>query len=200
MLFVSVFIITSCGNGGTVKSIEYGDNLKEAIDSFEEKRKNFSEDVTDIVEDTDEKLSKKKPDLEDIATNWEKEWKDIHEEFQKLEEDFSEIGIHSLSYFDELKRIISEIRDTSLRKSEFAKNEELKKRWTIHFEEAEYNIEQVRNLLKSGNDFQRVLLAAHMRQQIEIDIEDLKQISARAKELLANLEKFTIEGKRLIAG
>lgn len=192
-------LLFSCGQSLTEKSLEYGDNLKQAIEKFENDRQQFAEEVSNAVETTSEDLKEENPDLPKVATDWEEEWNNIQSEFSDLEESFSLVGNSSQAYFDQLEELSAGINDEKIKNSELNKNRELKDKWTKAYLDASENIQKIREVLKEGNDFHRVLVASSIRQKIEANIHELNLISQRAKTLMIELEKFTIEGKKLIS-
>lgn len=202
ILILGILIVGSlsnCNQSVTKKALNYGDNLKDAIEKFEGTRQDFAEEVAESVDNTSEKLSEENPDLPEVATDWESQWNSIQRKFQTLEDEFSDVGKKSEEYFNQLEELSSGINDESIKSSELRKNKELKNKWTEAYIEASDNIQKIRDVLIEGNDFHRVLVASSIRQKIEENIIELQSISARAKTLMAELEKFTIEGKKLIS-
>lgn len=190
---------SNCQRSMTKKALNYGDNLKDAIENFEETRQEFSQQVAESVDNTSEKLSEKNPDLPEVATDWENQWNNIQRKFRTLEEEFSDVGQKSEDYFNQLAELSAGIKDESIKNSELRKNKELKNKWTEAYVDASNNIQKIREVLIEGNDFHRVLVASSIRQKIEANIMELQSISTRAKTLMTELEKFTIEGKKLIS-
>jgi len=199
LLIIICFGIMGCSESKTEKTIEYADNLQIAIEKFEKSRTKASNVVNEVTTDTIEDLNDDKPDLRGVAKSWESEWKDVKRRFSNLEDDFSDVAKSSRSYFDQLEKLADDINNKSLKESEENKNAQLKTSWTETFTKASNDIEKLRILISEGNDFHNVLLGATLREKLAQNIEDLKNISQRAKSLLSNLERLTIEGKKLAA-
>ncbi|MBN2893119.1 MAG: hypothetical protein JXL97_14715 [Bacteroidales bacterium] len=202
ILILGILIVGSfsnCKRSVTKKALTYGDNLKDAIENFENTRQDFAKEVTESVDNTSEDLSEENPDLPKVATDWESQWNSIQRRFKTLEEEFSDVGTKSEEYFTQLEELSSGITDEKIKSSELRKNKELKEKWTEAYIEATENIQKIRDVLREGNDFHRVLVASSIRQKIAENIIELQSISARAKTLMTELEQFTIEGKKLIS-
>ena len=190
---------TGCRQSMTEKSLNYGDNLKNAISDYEHSRQKFSQEVNESISSTNKKLEKEDPKLSEVAHDWEKRWDEVHKSFNRLQENFSEVGKSSQKYFEKLQELSSGIENDSLRRAELSKNRRLKEKWTNAYEEASKNFDKIRKVLKEGNDYQRVLVASSVRQKIEKNIAELDKISIKANKILKELKTFTIEGKKLIA-
>lgn len=198
VLLVLAFLTYSCNETFTEKNIVYADNLKNAIDSFENSRKNVADNVAEATEETTKSLSNENPNISQVAIDWEKEWKDIIKQFNQLEKNFSLVGNSSNEYFLKLDELCNSIENENIKDSEIQKNKVLKEKYTEAYLDAASNIEKIRQILKEGGDYHKVLIASSMRQKINENIDELKQISSNAKRILSDLEKFTIEGKKLI--
>jgi len=196
-LFI-ILIISSCNRSETEKTTVYADDLRNAIDLFEQNRVDFSEDVSDIVEITDKKLSKDEPNLVKISKEWEEKWLEITEKFNALNEEFINISEKSAPFFNALDTIVLGINDAELRKSQINSNNILKEKWQTNYDIAQTTMNQIEKLIGKGNDYSRVLIATSIRQALEENIEELKTISESAKSLLAELQKFSLEGKKII--
>lgn len=200
ILAIAIFKCTTwCNRTETEKIFSYGDNLKDAIEDFEDTREDFSQEVVKSVNNASKDLSVNDPNLQEVAIDWETQWKSIQSDFKTLEADFSAVGQSSNEYFDQLQELCSGIRDIKIRASEINKNAELKQKWTSAFVEASKNIKQIRQVMTEGNNFHRVLVASSVRQKIEANITELNAIASRAKAIMAELEQVTIEGKNLIS-
>jgi len=196
-LFI-ILIISSCNRSETEKTTVYADDLRNAIDLFEQNRVDFSEDVSDIVEITDKKLSKDEPNLVKISKEWEEKWLEITEKFNALNEEFINISEKSALFFNALDTIVLGINDAELRNSQINSNNILKEKWQTNYDIAQTTMNQIEKLIGKGNDYSRVLIATSIRQALEENIEELKTISESAKSLLAELQKFSLEGKKII--
>ncbi len=200
LFIIIVFSVSSCKWKTTKQSIKYGDVLKSSIESFEKNRQRFSERVVSSLETAGKELATENPNLEKASKDFEKEWRDIQSRYKKLKEDFEKVGKSSTDYFSQLEELSSGIYNEKLRNEELAKNKELEQRWQKTYEQAAINIEKVTSVLESGNDFHRVLVASSIRQKLDQNVEELNKIALQAKELLAELEVFTEEGRKLVKG
>ncbi len=200
LLSLLVFSFSACKWKTTKQSIKYGDVLKSSIESFEKNRQRFSERVVSSLETAGKELAAENPNLEKASKDFEKEWRDIQSRYNKLKDDFQKVGKSSTNYFTQLEELSSGIKNEKLRNEELAKNKQLQERWQKTFEQASINIEKVTAVLESGNDFHRVLVASSIRQKLDQNVEELNRIAAQAKELLAELEVFTEEGRKLVQG
>jgi gas vesicle protein len=198
ILFLIIIIRSFPQKTFTEKSLAYGDDLNDAIEKFEEDRKDFTSDLNDITKQTSEDLLSKQQPVEDVAINWENEWNELNQKLEELENDFLKVGKRSKEYFKNLDEIASGIRDKSIRIEENEKNRELKAQWTRVYQEASESINKIRDVIYDGNDFYKVLVATSIRQQVKEDIKELESITLRAVALLDDLEDFSTEGKKLI--
>ncbi len=192
--------VSGCRWETTKTAIKHGDVLKSSIESFEKNRQKLSEKVVKSLETAGKELASENPNLEDTSKDFEKEWTGIQKRYDKLKDDFAKVGESSDNYFNQLEELSSGINNETLRKEELAKNKELEQRWQKTYQQAAINIEKVTAVLESGNDFHRVLVASSIRQKLDQNVEELNRIAVQAKELLADLESFTEEGRKLVQG
>lgn len=190
----------SCGGKVTNKAMKRGEALKSSLNSFENNRQKLSVDVVKSLEEAEAQLTGESPDMPKIAKDWEKEWRDVQNRYDKMRRDFDKVGKTSEAYFKQLNDLSGSINNEELKASELAKNEELKNRWMNTYQEAAVSVEKVTEVLKSGNDFHMVLVASSIRQKLEQNVDELKIIATQAKTLLSDLEAFTIAGKELVEG
>ena len=120
--------------------------------------------------------------------------------YDKLKSDFDNIGKSSSAYFEELNTLSGNINNDQLRAEELAKNKALEAKWQKTFVEADKAIAKVTTVLESGNDFHMVLVASSIRQKLEQNVADLKNIAEQAKLLLGDLEVFSQAGRELVEG
>ena len=191
--------IASCGSD-TKRSLKKGTKFKAAIEDFEDNRQKFSSSVTTSIEETNKKLSEEDADLPEVARDWEKEWKSVEKRYKKMMDDFNDVEKTSTGYFEELDEIVSGINNEQTRNAQLKENEALKQKWLVSYQKAQASIEKVNGVLKDGNDFHRVLVASSMRQKLKDKVDELNDIAERAKDLLADLEEFSKEGKKLVEG
>ncbi|PID41620.1 MAG: hypothetical protein CSB48_13880 [Proteobacteria bacterium] len=200
MLVTFIFVgITGCYDSKTEKAFNYADDLQLAIERFEQSRTDTSREVNEITEEVIKKLAEETPDLRWVAKSWESEWRDVQGKYDKLVGDFSMVATSSRSYFNQLEQLANEIKNSTIKAPEQEKNARLKTSWTETFNQASKDIEKLSTLIKDGNDFHKVLIGASLREKLVQNIDDLKNISKRAQILLHDLEKLTIEGKKLTA-
>ena len=114
--------------------------------------------------------------------------------------DFEKVGTTSEAYFAKLDELVNNINKESLRNTELAKNDVLRQKWDKSYQEAAVSIEKVTQVLEAGNDFHMVLVASSIRQKLEQNVGELNLIAAQAKELLGDLEAFTMAGRELVEG
>ena len=117
-----------------------------------------------------------------------------------MKKDFEKVGESSEAYFVQLNELSGNISNEKLRDEELAKNEVLRQKWDKTFQEASVNIDKVTTVLNEGNDFHMVLVASSIRQKLEQNVGELNLIAAQAKELLSDLEAFTMAGRELVDG
>ncbi|MEM1324402.1 MAG: hypothetical protein AAGI23_00530 [Bacteroidota bacterium] len=200
LLFSSLLLLGACKWKTTKTSLKQGDALKSSLEAFEKNREKLSEEVVESLEEAGEALAVENPDLPDVSKDFEKQWTSIQNRYEKLKKDFDDVGETSSDYFNKLNELSSSIQNEDLRKEELAKNKALRQRWDRTYNEASVNVAKVTNVLEEGNDFQMVLVASSIRQKLEQNVDDLNRIAAQAKALLAELETFTEEGRKLVAG
>ena len=186
-------------NTNTYNAIEYGDNLKNAVNNFTKSQNKFNDKIKKVVNNTNDELKKGDVDIIKVANDWESEWKDIMDKYESLQKDFKDVGNKSLEYFKELDKLANNIKNEDIKKSEIKKNLILKEKWTKNYENTSKVFDEINELLKDGNDFHNVLIASSIRQKINLNIEELKNIAFRAQDILERLNKFTEEGKKLIS-
>jgi len=176
------------------------DVLKTNLDSFDKNRMKLSTNLVESLEEAGESLMSENPDIPQVSKDFEKEWRGIMSRYNKLKGDFDDIGKNSTAYFEELNSLSSSINNAELRESELAANKKLEVKWRATYTEADKAINKVTTVLENGNDFHMVLVASSIRQKLEQNVADLKNMSEQAKVLLADLEVFTNEGRKLVEG
>ena len=197
---IGLMIFSSCQDRTTRSAQKRGDVLKSHLDSFDKNRVKLSTNLVESLEEAGEALLEDSPDIPQVSKDFEKEWRSIMKRYDKLKGDFQNIGKSSTAYFEELHLISSAINNEDLRKSELAANKDLEVKWKATYDEADKAIKKVTTVLEDGNDFHMVLVASSIRQKLEQNVKDLKNMSAQAKLLLADLEVFTDEGRKLVEG
>ena len=202
LISLCLLLLLSLGCGGKVtkKAMKRGEALKSSLNSFENNRQKLSKNVVESLEEAEAALTSDSPNLTKISKDWEKEWNGVQSRYNKLRNDFERVGKNSEDYFQQLNDLSRGINDENLRKQELDKNKELKQRWLKTYQEAAVSITKVTEVLKSGNDFHRVLVASSIRQKLEQNVDELKLIAQQAKALLGDLEAFTEAGRELVEG
>ena len=197
---VGLMVMTSCKHRTTNSALKHGDILKSNLDSFDKNRMKLSTNLVESLEEAGESLLTESPDIPQVSKDFEKEWRGIMNRYDKLKKDFQRVGESSNAYFEELNNLSSAINNADLRKSELEANRALEVKWKATYDEADKAINKVTKVLEDGNDFHMVLVASSIRQKLEQNVEALKNMSAQAKLLLADLEVFTDEGRKLVEG
>lgn len=200
LLLVAVLIFPACKNKTTKNAMKHGERLKSAINDFENNRQKLSSKLVSSLETAEEKLTEEDPDLPKVSKDFEKEWTSIQKRYKGFKKDFDRVGSTSKDYFEKLDELVNNINKESLRNQELAKNDVLRQKWDKSYNEAAVSIEKVTQVLEAGNDFHMVLVASSIRQKLEQNVGELNLIAAQAKELLGDLEAFTMAGRELVEG
>jgi hypothetical protein len=191
-------VLFACSTSETQKSLNYAEDLKSKIDKFESSRQNLADNLSNATDKIDKQAEKENPNVSDVAKDWEAQINQTRQDFDGLEASFSEVGKSSEEYFKRLDEVTQVIQDPKIKASEQKKNQAIKDKYTGAYSDAVDQINKVREVLKEGGDYQQVLIASSMRQKIDKNITELKQISDKAKAILAQLQNFSIEGKKMI--
>jgi len=201
LLILTVSLVQfSCKTRTTRGAMKHGEILKTNLESFEKNRVKLSNGLVNSLEDAKNQLTQENPDIPEVSKDFEKEWRGIMSRYNKLKNDYDEIGQSSTAYFEELNGLSNNINNEELRNSELQKNKELEGRWQKTFETAGASINKITTVLESGNDFHMVLVASSIRQKLEQNVDELNNMAEQAKLLLSDLEVFTQAGKDLVAG
>ena len=198
--FLLLAALPACRWQTTKTALKQGEVLKASIESFEKNRQLLSTKLVNSLEEAEQSLTSENPNLPEVSKDFEIEWNNIQKRYDKLKTDFETVGKSSEDYFGKLNELSGSIGNERLRKEELAKNAELRKRWEVSYKEAEVNIGKVTTVLEQGHDFHMVLVASSIRQKLEQNVEELRNIAAQAKLLLADLEAFTQAGRQLVEG
>lgn len=193
------FSVTSCKWKTTKDALKHGEELKSSIEDFEKNRQELSVKLVESLEQAEEDLTEENPDLPEVSKDFEKEWTNIQNKYRDLQEDFAKVGSSSEAFFAKLNELSSNINNENLRKTELQKNQELKVKWDRSFTEANTSIQKVTGVLEAGNDFHMVLVASSIRQKLEQNVGELNRIAEQAKQLLGDLEAFTVAGRELVS-
>ncbi len=201
LLIVAVLLLfPACKWKNTKNALKHGEKLKSSIDSFEKNRQKLSAKLVTSLEDAQKELTAESPDLPKVSKDFEKEWTSIQSRYSDLKSDFERVGTSSTDFFAKLDELSGSINKESLRNEELAKNKELRIKWDKSYQEASVSIDKVTQVLEAGNDFHMVLVASSIRQKLEQNVAELDVIAAQAKELLGDLEAFTVAGRELVEG
>lgn len=200
LLFASVLTLSACKWKETKTAMAHGEKLKSSIEKFENNRVKLSANLVSGLEDAEKALSAENPDLPTVSRDFEKEWTNIQNRYNKLKKDFERVGKSSKDYFAKLDELSGSISKESLRNEELRKNAQLQQKWQKTYDEASVNVNKVTEVIEAGHDFHMVLVASSIRQKLEQNVEELNVMSKQAKELLADLEGFTQAGRELVEG
>jgi len=195
---IGVVVLSSCRTRTTKSAMKNAEVLKSNLDSFDKNRMKLSANLVESLEEAGEALQSENPDIPEVSKDFEKEWRSIMNRYDKLKKNFGDIGDSSQAYFDELNSLSSSINNTELRQSELAANKELQVKWDKTYQEADIAINKVTKVLEDGNDFHMVLVASSIRQKLEQNVQDLKNMSEQAKVLLADLKVFSDKGREIV--
>ncbi len=195
---LGLLLLAACQKTETEKSFTYSDDVKKALDDYQKSVQDLGKKVADNK--APEKLSGDKPDVKEAAKEWEMRQKDMLDAYSDLSTRFEQVKITSDKHFAEMDRITKSIvGDETLLAQEQKKNEEIRFQWEQRYKEAEVNMEKLKLALSRGNNLQKVIVLAGLREQLGIQIAELKAISQRATSLLADLEKFAVDGKNILS-
>jgi len=200
LLLMAIIILPACKNNTTKNAMKHGERLKASINAFEDNRQKLSVKLVSSLENAEQKLTEEDPDLPKVSKDFEKEWSSIQKRYKGFKSDFDKVGTTSTDYFAKLDELVNNINKESLRNQELEKNAVLRQKWDSSYNEAKVSIEKVTQVLEAGNDFHMVLVASSIRQKLEQNVGELNLIAAQAKELLADLEAFTMAGRELVDG
>lgn len=200
LLLTVALIFPACQSKTTKNAMKHGERLKASINDFEENRQKLSVKLVSSLETAEQKLTEENPDLPKVSKDFEKQWTDIQKRYKGFKKDFDRVGSTSEEYFAKLDELVNNINKESLRNQELAKNDVLRQKWDTSYQEAKVSIEKVTQVLEAGNDFHMVLVASSIRQKLEQNVGELNLIAAQAKELLSDLEAFTMAGRELVEG
>ncbi len=200
LLFATIMILPACKKNTTKNAMKHGERLKASINAFEDNRQKLSVKLVSSLETAEQKLTEEDPDLPKVSKDFEKEWSSIQKRYKGFKSDFDKVGTTSADYFAKLDELVNNINKESLRNQELAKNNALRQKWDASYNEAKVSIEKVTQVLEAGNDFHMVLVASSIRQKLEQNVGELNLIAAQAKELLSDLEAFTMAGRELVEG
>ena len=199
-ILVLALVLPACKWKTTKNALKHGEALKSSIESFEKNRQKLSAKLVTSLETAQTELTSEKPDLVEVSKDFEKEWTDIQSRYSSLRKDFDRVGTSSTDFFAKLDELSGNIQKESLREQELGKNQELRMKWDRSYQEASVSIDKVTQVLEAGNDFHMVLVASSIRQKLEQNVDELNVIAAQAKELLGDLEAFTLAGRELVEG
>jgi len=196
-ILLGLLLMPACKESETQKAYTYGDDVKKALDDYKQSVQDLGQKVADNK--AVEKLSGKNPDLREAATEWESRHKNITSSYADLAARFERVKVTSKAYFDDLDRVVGSIQDEGTRAQEQKKNDETRFNWDRKYKEAEISMQKLQGALEKGNDIHKVILLAGLREKIGVQINELTEITSKATVLLADLEKFTVEGKNILS-
>lgn len=196
-------LVLSCGEkkeqSASDRVLDFANRLVNVIDEFEKARTQVLQVINTSVVNMEKYLSSNMSTKEK-ADKYEKDWKKLASEIKLMESRFNAINNSSTAYFNKLYSLNESISNDDLRKKEYNKNVALRKSWNEVYQEAEKDVNKIRTVLEEGNDFHKVLLASVMRSKIADNISQMKDISSRARKIIKELSRFSVEGKKILQG
>jgi hypothetical protein len=175
------------------------DLYQDALSEFEVSRTELNADVIRVTGQTSEQLRVPDPSFDEIGAQWESEWQFVGRKIHLMEVRFAAVAATSVVFFEELDEVVKQIIEPKIREREEERNAELRGIWRIAFDEAIADIQGVKDMLNTGQDFQNVLKAADLRGAIERNsVDGLKELSSEAKILMEDLRKLTEQGQLIL--
>lgn len=203
IVIIMPLALLSCGGekeqSTSDRVLEFANRLVKVIDEFETARTKVLKVINESASNMEKYLSGNLSTKEK-ADHYEKDWKKLAGEIKAMENRFNAISKNSQSYFNRLYSLNESISNDDLRKKEYDKNVVLKQNWEKVYESAEGDVRKIRSVLQEGNDFHKVLLSSVMRAKITDNITQMKDISSRARKILTELSRFSVEGKKILRG
>jgi hypothetical protein len=199
-LLAGVLALTGCGSASpATQSLAYADDLKKAVGNFEESRTETAKAISETTEQVVKELeAQPTPNLTKAADEWASAWSDVNERIAQLTSDFGTIAKSSEEYFKELEKHAEAVRNPTLKQAELEKYRAARANWNKEYAAAAENIGKLRNVEADGEDFQHILIGAALRDRIQHNIEDLREISKQANNVLTELARLTAEGQKLV--
>ncbi|OJJ15918.1 hypothetical protein BKI52_36990 [marine bacterium AO1-C] len=202
-LMILPLLVTSCGGkkeqSASDKVLEFANKLVKVIDEFELARTKVLKVIDESAKNMEKYLAGNVSTKEKVD-NYEKDWNRLANEVKVMETRFNVIFRSSESYFNQLYNLKESISNEKLRKKEHEKNTKLRRNWDKVYAEADKDVNKIKTVLQEGKDFHKVLLSSVMRAKISDNITQMKDISGRARKILKELSRFSIEGKKILKG
>jgi hypothetical protein len=196
-------LAVSCGEkkeqSASDRVLDFANRLVKVIDEFEKARTQVLQVINTSAVNMEKYLSSSMSTKEK-ADKYEKDWKKLASEIKAMETKFNMINNSSNAYFNKLYALNESISNDDLRKKEYDKNVALRRSWNKVYQNAESDVSKIRTVLEEGNDFHKVLLASVMRSKIADNISQMKDISSRARKIIKELSRFSVEGKKILQG
>lgn len=196
-------LVVSCGEkkeqSASDRVLDFANRLVKVIDEFEKARTQVLQVINTSAVNMEKYLSGSMPTKEK-ADKYEKDWKKLASEIKAMETKFNMVNNNSNAYFNKLYALNESISNDDLRKREYDKNVALRRSWNKVYQAAESDVSKIRTVLEEGNDFHKVLLASVMRSKIADNITQMKDISSRARKIIKELSRFSVEGKKILQG
>lgn len=200
-LYLLAFIATlfvSCESSYTEKSSNYADDLNDALNNHKVKVAETVNGVTEALETNKENLTGENIDRKQAAMDFEEYWNVAIGKFKELEQNFTVVGETSSKYFSALEANYASIKDVEKRNTHLARAKTLKDNYAVKYSEASANLDNVREALRDGSDYHKILVGAMMEADINKNIQELEMISNECVAILTNLEKFANDSKHML--
>ncbi len=202
-LIILPLLVTNCGGNqeqsASDKVLEFANRLVKVIDEFELARTKVLKVIDESAKNMEKYLSGNVSTKEKVD-NYEKDWTKVANEVKVMETRFTSIHRSSESYFNQLYTLKEGINNDDLRKKEQEKNTRLRRNWDKVYAGADKDVSKIRKILQEGKDFHKVLLSSVLRAKISDNISQMKDISGRARQILKELSRFSVEGKKILKG
>ncbi|WP_143473266.1 hypothetical protein [Flavilitoribacter nigricans] len=199
ILGVGLCLQWSCSTGAET-SFEKSDRFLQSIENFEDQREISRHGlghayfrIDTILQNYDAEQARP------LTLAFEEVWTGVLERIGQLKASFDQVNRRSSAYFSMLDEITSGIQDEQLKQRESQLNQQMKKEWEVTLQQAAEKLQAIDELLAGGNDLFKVMLVQSLRASISKEIVALKGITKEAEQLLADLQKLSHEGMKLMA-
>ncbi len=188
------------GKDSIQKTLQVGNDFKQAIAKFNNKKENALTEIKEKITPVINKMKSKEKsyDVSELGKDvklWSNNWRDICLDVDILIEEYETLGDEASEFFEELAERDSKIIiNKELKNENFIQNKKILAEWSTEYEKAGVVINQVKLVVAEGQEYEHYFVSSIIRNDISKNIIALHKICEKAEALLERLSPLVATG------
>lgn len=177
----------------------YGDRLKNELTQMDIERLQFKESLqstTQFMDSIDDNMNRE--NAREYVFEFEIHWKDLYQRTRNLNQRYNGIIRSGNEYFRKLNEIAEKIHDTDYQNKQKDKNVRLQIEWQDSITPTRNKLEELNRLILKAEDYYNILLLESLRSSIEMEMDQLRQVTLEADLIIDDLKTYIEQCKEII--